>query len=76
MKGIQLPEGYGLDSADSVLRFMREVLIPGTLSGKIGTRQASAITTACKALLDYAELTELEKRIQDLEQQKQNERGQ
>jgi len=42
--------------------FMREILIPYTLAGRIGTRQSSAITTACKVLLDYdADLRNLKK---------------
>jgi hypothetical protein len=46
---------------------MREILIPYTLSGRIGTRQSSAITTACKCLLDYDRLQELEERVEALE---------
>jgi hypothetical protein len=60
-KGIALPEWLRLESVESILMFIRQVLIPCTLSGKIGTRQSSAITTACKVLLDYdADLRDLE----------------
>ena len=65
-KGIVLRE-LKLDSAESILTFMRTILIPDTLAGRIGTRQSSAICTACKALLDYASLGSLEKRITELE---------
>jgi hypothetical protein len=48
-----LPKRLKLDDVESILKFMAETLIPLTLSGKIGTRQSSAITTACRTLLDY-----------------------
>jgi hypothetical protein len=37
VKGIVLPLELKLDNAEAVLRFMRTVLIPSTLSGQIGT---------------------------------------
>ncbi|MGA2626115.1 MAG: hypothetical protein ABSF63_03520 [Candidatus Bathyarchaeia archaeon] len=52
-KRIIIPNRLRLDDVESILKFMREMLIPFTLSGKIGTRQSSAITTACRTLLDY-----------------------
>ena len=66
-KGMQLPSWLSLKTSDEILRFMREILIPYTLSGRIGTRQSSAITTACKVLLDYDRLQELEQRVEELE---------
>jgi len=66
-KGIVLPGWLKLRTSDEILRFMREILIPYTLSGRIGTRQSSAITTACKCLLDYDRLQELEERVEALE---------
>ena len=74
-KGIPMPDGLKLESSDEVLRFMRVILIPSTLAGKIGTRQASAIITACKILLDYEPLEELEKRIEELEKAMQRSEG-
>jgi hypothetical protein len=65
-----MPAWLRLRSSDEILRFMREILIPQTLAGRIGTRQASAITTACKVLLDYESLQELEKRVAELEVKK------
>jgi hypothetical protein len=59
-----------LETSDEILTFMRKVLIPQTLAGRIGTRQSSAITTCCKVLLDYDRLGELEKRIELLEEAK------
>ena len=66
-KGMQLPSWLSLKTSDEILRFMREILIPYTLSGRIWTRQSSAITTACKCLLDYDRLQELEERVEALE---------
>jgi len=66
-KGIVLPGWLKLRTTDEILRFMRQILIPYTLSGQIGTRQSSAITTACKCLLDYDRLQELEERVEALE---------
>lgn len=59
-----------LDSSASILRFIKEVLIPNTLNGQIGIQQSSTIVTACKTLLDYESLTELEKRMEQLEKQR------
>ena len=56
-----------LDDSTSILRFIREVLIPYTLNGQIGIQQSSNMITACKTLLDYDSLTELEERIEELE---------
>ena len=69
VKGMIVPD-LKLESSDEILRFMREVLIPSTLSGQIGTRQSSAITTACKLLLDYESLQEIEARLSRLEEEK------
>lgn len=33
-KGIVLPDGVKLDSVEGILEFMREVLVPSTLSGE------------------------------------------
>jgi hypothetical protein len=66
-KRMNLPDWLKLETSDDILRFMREILIPQTLAGRIGTRACSALTTACKCLLDYAELQELEKRVEALE---------
>jgi len=68
-KGMTIPD-LKLENSDEILRFMREVLIPSTLSGQIGTRQSSAITTACKLLLDYESLEKLEARLSRLEMDK------
>ncbi|MGA8905212.1 MAG: hypothetical protein WB661_09420 [Candidatus Bathyarchaeia archaeon] len=52
-KRVAMPEWLNLEEPESVLKFIRTILIPYTLAGRIGTRQSSAITTACKVLLDY-----------------------
>jgi hypothetical protein len=70
-RGIQLPDWLKLKTSDEILRFMREILIPATLSGQLGCRQSSAITTACKLLLDYESLQSLEKRIKSLEENRE-----
>jgi BMFP domain-containing protein YqiC len=59
-----------LDDSASILRFIREVLIPYTLNGQIGIQQSSTMVTACKTLLDYESLTELEERVEELEKQR------
>jgi hypothetical protein len=59
-----------LDDSASILRFIKEVLIPYTLSGQIGMQQSSTIVTACKTLLDYESLIKLEDRIEQLEKQR------
>lgn len=46
---------------------MREILIPFTASGKIGTRAASVVNTSLKLLLDYESLQDLESRVSRLE---------
>jgi hypothetical protein len=69
-KGVALPDDLRLDSADGVLRLMREIVIPYTLSGEIGTRQSSAVTSAAKILLDYSSLEEMEARVSRLENEK------
>jgi hypothetical protein len=69
-KGIQLPDWLKLKNSDEILTFMRKILIPYTLSGQLGCRQSSAITTACKVLLDYDRLQELEERVSRLEEEK------
>ncbi len=71
-KGIQLPDWLNLETSDEILTFMRKILIPSTLSGRIGTRQSSAITTACRILLEYDSLQALEHRIAELEKAKVN----
>lgn len=65
-KRMTMPEWLHLDDPESILKFMRKILIPYTLAGRIGTRQSSAITTACKVLLEY-DLQELEERLERLE---------
>jgi hypothetical protein len=69
-KGIVLPDWLKLDSSDEILTFMRKILIPYTLAGKIGTRQSSAICTAVKVLLDYDALKEIEGRVSRLEEER------
>ena len=49
---------------------MRTILIPGTLSGRIGTRAASAVNTSLKILLDYESLEQIEARLSKLEEEK------
>jgi len=66
-KGIELPDWLNLETSDQILTFMRKILIPSTLSGRIGTRQSSAITTACRILLEFDSLQVLEKRLELLE---------
>jgi hypothetical protein len=68
LKKLRLHEPLSLETDDEVLRFIRSILIPETLRGNLGTRSCSALTTACRVLLDYGEgLKELERRISELE---------
>jgi hypothetical protein len=69
-KGIQLPGWLKLETSDEILAFMRKILVPYTLAGKIGTRACSAMTTVCKVLLDYDRLEALEERVSRLEEEK------
>lgn len=69
-KAMVLPEWLNLESSESILMFMRKILVPYTLAGKIGTRACSAMTTVCKVLLDYDRLEALESRVSRLEEEK------
>lgn len=72
-KRIQLPDWLNLESPDGVRRFMREILVPSALSGKLGVRVVSAVTTACKILLESQEteiLQQLQERVEALEKQR------
>lgn len=69
-KRVPLPEWLNLESPDGIRRFMREILVPSAISGKLGVRIITALTTLCKTLLDSEEgkiLEDLEKRIEELE---------
>jgi len=69
-KGMALPAWLNLESSESILKFIKTILIPAAVSGRLGTRQVSSITTACKVLLDYQSLQDLEKRLELLEEAK------
>jgi len=69
-KGMVLPGWLKLETSDEILGFMRKILVPYTLAGKIGTRACSAMTTVCKVLLDYDRLEALESRVSRLEEEK------
>jgi hypothetical protein len=70
VKEFVLPEWLKLDSAECILQFMRTILIPNTLAGRIGTRAASAVNTSLKILLDYESLQDIEVRLSKLEEEK------
>jgi hypothetical protein len=73
-KRVPLPDWLNLESPDGVRRFMREILVPSALSGKLGVRVVSAVTTACKVLLDSQEaelLERLEERVEALEKRRE-----
>jgi hypothetical protein len=72
-KRIELPDWLDLTTPEGVRRFMREILVPNAISGKLGVRVVSAVTTACKVLLDSQEaeiLQQLQERIEALEKQR------
>jgi hypothetical protein len=72
-KRIVLPEWLDLTTPEGVRKFMREILVPSAISGKLGVRVVSAVTTACKVLLDSQEaeiLQQLQERIEALEKQR------
>lgn len=69
-KGMTLPDWLNLEDSESILRFIKKILIPAAVSGKLGTRQVSSITTCCKVLLDYQSLQDLEQRLELLEEAK------
>ena len=72
-KRAALPEWLDLQSSDGILRFMREILVPCAITGQLGVRNVTALTSVCKVLLDYESLTKLERRIEVLEKEaKQN----
>jgi hypothetical protein len=72
-KRIQLPESMRLDSVESVLEFVRTILVPATLNGSIGVRQSTAVTSALKLLLEFdpdlAHLKEVEEGLVRLEEE-------
>jgi hypothetical protein len=71
-KGIQLPDWLKLETSDEILTFIRTILIPYTLSGQIGSRQAGAVNNSVKVLLEFGRLEDLERRVLELEKVKQN----
>lgn len=70
---IALPEWLDLEKPESIRRFLREVIVPAALSGRLGVRTVTAVTSICKVLLDsqQAELLEtLEARLDEYESRK------
>jgi hypothetical protein len=73
-KKIALPTGLDLGSPVAVRRFLREILIPAAISGRLGVRTVTAVTSALKLLLDSqeAELLELlDRRLKVLEKDRE-----
>ncbi len=69
-KKIQLPSWLDLTDPEGIRRFLREILVPSALSGKLGVRVVTAVTSICKTLLDSQQATileELQKRLEILE---------
>ena len=69
-KGLVLREPLNLENAESILKFIRTVLIPSALAGSLGVRAVTAITSACKVLLEYESLQQIEARVSRLEMDK------
>jgi len=69
-KSVKMPD-CDLSTRRGVQKFVRDFLIPAAVSGKLGVRTITALTTCSKVLLDAQEadvLEELEKRIKVLEE--------
>ncbi|GEM_PF-1011540 len=69
-KRVTLPEWLDLTSPEGVRRFMRETLVPTAITGQLGVRVITALTSICKTLLDSQQaeiLQALEERLQKLE---------
>ena len=65
-KRLPLPEWLDLESPAGIRRFMKEILVPSAISGRLGIRTVTALTTLCKVLLDSHRdelLADLEKRL-------------
>jgi hypothetical protein len=71
-KSVEMPD-CDLSTRLGVQRFVRDFLIPTAVSGKLGVRTITALTTCAKLLLDSQEadlLEVLEGRIRSLEEVK------
>jgi len=69
-KKLQLPEGFDLSNGEGICRFLREFVVPAAVTGGLGVRNVTAITSACRLLLDFLGLEVLEQRIKSLEEAK------
>jgi hypothetical protein len=73
-KHVSLPEWLDLTSPEGVRRFMREILVPTAITGQLGVRVITALTSICKTLLDSQQATilqELQARLDRLEKQRE-----
>jgi uncharacterized protein Yka (UPF0111/DUF47 family) len=66
-----LPENLDLEDPEAIRGFVKSILVPAALTGKLGVRVVTAVTSALKLLLDTRndEILELRQRISDLEHQ-------
>ncbi len=72
-KSVEMPENCDLSTRQGVEEFVSGFLIPAAVSGKLGVRTVTALTTCSKVLLDAQEadlLESLEARIKQLEDNK------
>ncbi len=65
-------EQYDLSTGDGITEVLKE-LIRQTWQGKIGTRQASALTTALKQLMEQVAIEPALKKLEELQQTQKRE---
>ncbi len=71
-KSVEMPD-CDLSTRQGVEKFLREFLIPAAVSGKLGVRTITALTTCSKVLLDAQtndSIEALDQRIKLLEETK------
>jgi len=69
-KSVKMPDDCDLSKREGVEKFLREFLIPAAVSGELGVRTITALTTCSKVLLDAQTndlLEALDQRIKSLE---------
>ena len=69
-KKLLMPDGHDLSSSVGICKFLREFVVPAAVTGGLGVRNVTAITSACKVLLDYESLEKIEERVSKLENEK------
>lgn len=72
-KKIELPRDLDLSSPTAIRKFLAQTLVPAAISGQLGVRVVTGVTSALKVLLDSQEtelLEGLDRRLTELEKAK------